>query len=59
MPIRSHFQDDQQERTAKSLRLSIVVGALFSILIARLFYLQVVQAQLTSGFPRKTECNCG
>ncbi len=53
MPIRSHFQDDQQERTAKSLRLSIVVGALFFILIARLFYLQVVQAQLNIRLSRE------
>ncbi|HMD68894.1 MAG TPA: penicillin-binding protein 2 [Chitinivibrionales bacterium] len=53
MPIRSHFQDDQQERTAKSLRLSIVVAALFFILIARLFYLQVVQAQVNIRLSRE------
>jgi penicillin-binding protein 2 len=46
MPISSHFQDDQQERASKSLRLSIVVAVLFSILVARLFYLEVIQAEL-------------
>lgn len=43
MPISLHFQDDQQERTSKSVRLSIVVCALFAVLVVRLFYLQVVQ----------------
>jgi penicillin-binding protein 2 len=46
MPISSHFQDDQQERTSKSVRLCIVVSVLFAILFVRLFYLQVVQGQL-------------
>lgn len=46
MPISSHFQDDQQERAGKSFRLVIVVASLFSILFIRLFYLQVVQAEL-------------
>jgi penicillin-binding protein 2 len=53
MPIRSHFQDDLQERTAKSIRLSAVVAALFFILIARLFYLQVIQAQLNIQLSRE------
>jgi penicillin-binding protein 2 len=44
MPISSHFLDEQQERTTKSVRLIIVVAALFSILVIRLFYLQVIQA---------------
>ncbi len=46
MPISSHFQDDQLERTAKSFRLIMVVVALFSILVLRLFYLQVIRADL-------------
>jgi penicillin-binding protein 2 len=46
MPLSSHFQDDQQERTVKSVRLIIVVSAMFAVLIGRLFYLQVVQASL-------------
>jgi penicillin-binding protein 2 len=53
MPISSHFQDDQQERTTKSVRLSIVVAALFFILIVRLFYIQVVQAQLNIQLSRE------
>jgi len=46
MPISLHFQDDQQERTSKSVRLSIVVCANCSpCLWLRLFYLQVVQGE--------------
>ena len=45
MPISLHFQDDQQERAAKSVRLIIVVCALFAILAVRLFYLQVIQGE--------------
>lgn len=53
MPISSHFQDEQQERTTKSVRLSIVVAALFSVLLLRLFYLQVVQADLNIRLSRE------
>ena len=53
MPISSHFQDDQQERTLKSVRLSIVVAAIFSILLVRLFYLQVIQADLNIRLSRE------
>jgi penicillin-binding protein 2 len=53
MPISSHFQDDQQERTTKSVRLCIVVAGMFLILVARLFYLQVVQADLNIRLSRE------
>jgi penicillin-binding protein 2 len=53
MPISSHFQDEQQERTTKSVRLSIVVAAIFSILLVRLFYLQVIQADLNIQLSRE------
>jgi penicillin-binding protein 2 len=53
MPISSHFQDEQQERTTKSVRLSIVVAAMFSVLAVRLVYLQVVQADLNIRLSRE------
>ena len=42
MPILSHFKDDQQERRIKSINLIIVACILFSILIIRLVYLQII-----------------
>jgi len=53
MPISSHFQDDQQERTTKSVRLSIVVAVMFFILALRLFYLQVVTADVNVRLSRE------
>ncbi|HUI91677.1 MAG TPA: penicillin-binding protein 2 [Chitinivibrionales bacterium] len=53
MPISLHFQDDQQERAAKSLRLIIVVCALFAVLIARLFFLQVIQGETNARLSRE------
>jgi penicillin-binding protein 2 len=46
MSISSHYHDEQQERLNKSIRLVIVLSCLFLILLMRLMYLQVIQAQL-------------
>jgi len=46
MSISSHYNDEQQERLNKSIRLVIVLSCLFLVLLARLVYLQVIQAQL-------------
>ncbi len=46
MSISSHYHDEQQERLNKSIRLVIVLSCLFLILLMRLVYLQVIQAQL-------------
>ena len=46
MALLSHLQDEQRERLEKSIRLCIFASILFAILFARLFYIQVIQAQL-------------
>jgi len=53
MPRSSQFLDEQQERTTKSVRLCIVVAALFSVLAVRLVYLQVIQADLNIRLSRE------
>ncbi|MBD3322596.1 MAG: penicillin-binding protein 2 [Chitinivibrionales bacterium] len=45
MPRGSRVQDDQQERSYKSLILSGAIAVFFFILIARLFMVQVIQAE--------------
>jgi penicillin-binding protein 2 len=42
----THFQDEQQSRNAKSLHLVIGMAALFFVLVVRLAYLQILQADL-------------
>jgi penicillin-binding protein 2 len=46
MAFGSHLYDDQHERASRSLLLAGAVSLLFLILLARLFYIQVVQAEL-------------
>jgi penicillin-binding protein 2 len=46
MPFASQLQDDQQERNTKSVFLIVALAVIFSLLVARLVYLQVVQADL-------------
>jgi len=45
MAIRTLIEEDQQERFRKSLFLAAVVSFMFSILLFRLVYLQVIQAE--------------
>lgn len=45
MSISSHYLDEQQERLNKSIRLVLLLSCLLLILLARLVYLQVIQAQ--------------
>jgi penicillin-binding protein 2 len=45
MAILSHFHDEQGERLDKSIRLCIFASMLFALIFARLFYVQVIQAQ--------------
>ncbi|MBD3343589.1 MAG: penicillin-binding protein 2 [Chitinivibrionales bacterium] len=45
MPRGSRAQDEQQERIYKSLILSVALAAFFCILMIRLFYIQVIQAE--------------
>jgi len=46
MAFGSLIQDDRQERKVKSLFLSAVISVFFFLLIVRLFYLQVILAEL-------------
>lgn len=46
MAFVTHLQDEQQIRNAKSLHLVIAGAALFIVLVARLAYLQILQADL-------------
>lgn len=46
MPFGTSLQDEQQERRTKSLYLIGAVAVFFSILIFRLFILQIIQGQL-------------
>ena len=46
MPFGTLIQDEQQERQVKSLYLIAVVSFFFMILIARVFYIQVIQGEL-------------
>lgn len=46
MPFGSLIQDERQERTAKSYFLSGIISFFMLLLIARLFYIQVIQAEI-------------
>ena len=46
MSISSHYQDEQQQRLSKSVRLVFLLSFLFMVLFARLIYIQVIQGQL-------------
>jgi penicillin-binding protein 2 len=48
MPIAPQFHDEQQQRTAKSIRLIMVMSLPFLVLLVKLFHLQVVQGHLNS-----------
>lgn len=45
MPKNAHLQDELQERTHKSIWLIGILSLFFFLLLIRLFYLQVVQAE--------------
>jgi penicillin-binding protein 2 len=46
MAFVTHLQDEQRERNAKSLHLIIGIALLFFVLVIRLAYLQILQADL-------------
>lgn len=46
MPFGTQLQDDQQERNLKGLYLIGVISFFYLILIVRLFYVQIIQADL-------------
>jgi penicillin-binding protein 2 len=46
MSIAPQFHDEQKQRLSKSISLIIFISALFAVLLLRLFYIQVIQAQL-------------
>lgn len=45
MPVSKHLRDDRQQRTFKSIILSVVVTGVFLVLLLRLFQLQVLEAE--------------
>ncbi len=46
MQFATHLQDEQRERNAKSLFLIVTVAVFFLLIIARLAFLQIIQADL-------------
>jgi len=46
MPISPQFHDEQQQRLNKSIRLIVFISILFTVLLMRLFFIQVIQARL-------------
>ncbi len=55
MPKSAHLQDEPQERTRKSLRLSGIVTFFFFILLIRIFYLQVIQAEMNIRLSKENQ----
>lgn len=55
MPLSAHFQDEIQERTQKSIRIAILICVFFLILLIRLFYLQVLQAELNIRLSKENQ----
>lgn len=49
----ANYSDPQQDRNAKSRNLIIIVSALFGILLLRLVFLQVIQADINSRLSRE------
>ena len=45
MPKSAHLQDELHERVQKSLWLIGIISFFFFILILRLFYIQIIQAE--------------
>lgn len=55
MPKSAHLQDELSERTRKSYLLMGIIGCAFFILICRLFYLQVIEAELNTRLSRENQ----
>lgn len=53
MPFGTLLQDEQQERYLKSLFLTVCISFFFIILIARLFYIQVIQAEVNTRLSKE------
>jgi len=53
MPTRIFLQDTQQDRTFKSIWLSAAIIFFFLILFARLFYIQVIQAEVNQNLSKE------
>ena len=59
MQFATHLQDEQRERNAKSLFLIVTVAVFFLLIIARLAFLQIIQADLNIRLSKENSMRCG